>query len=458
MEILPRLLLVAACSLVLLAPASPTFAVGSERVDLSAVKAVASATDEPKRAAAYARFLGELATDSDMPIDTRLHRAWAAYLLAANDEERGRLLAYAATIPDARARMLIGSFREFPALRKAWSDADRAHSALLLKDRPRVVAPGEKRPAPRDVYGPNPFDAPFTADRWSDPHGFVGRWAATGITLDLVAYPADNFIATLSGFDGHERRLLGFRSGSTLTLLGHDARGTLRDGRLTLQLSEERIDLRRTPVGKTYFAQRPAAARVLLDDTTGLIHFRHANAEAAWKILPDGSVEIDPAKGSLFTKDAWGDLRGYLEFRHAYNSESLGPRRGNSGLYLFNSYEIQLIDSFGLPPAETSEGSVYHLAVPRVTVSAPPLEWQSLEFDFRAPRFDAAGRKTASARLTLWLNGVKLHDDVEIPHPTGGSPAGGREQTDVPGPQGFMLQNHGGLLQFRNIWVLPAEI
>ncbi|HYD83013.1 MAG TPA: family 16 glycoside hydrolase, partial [Opitutus sp.] len=73
--------------------------------------------------------------------------------------------------------------------------------------------------------------------------------------------------------------------------------------------------------------------------------------------------------------------------------------------------------------------------------------------DFRAPRFDAEGRKTGNARLTAWLNGILIHDNIELPHPTGGSPAGGREQKDVPGPQGFMLQNHGGLLQFRHIWV-----
>jgi len=423
----------------------------------SLVAQTAAAATDADRARHFAGLLAGLENSKDRPLDEKLHDAWAAYLLAGNDTERTRLLAFAATVPDARARMLIGSFREFPALRKSHAEADRLNSELLLQGLPEPAAPG-KRQSPRELFGLNPFDAPHTGDGWTDPHGFVGRWTTQGVSLDLIAYPADNFLAVLNTGSAEPKIcLLGIRSGRTLYLLGRGTSGQLEDDQLTLNVNGKVYRLQRIAVGVTSFDRRPSGARVLLDASTGLRNFRHANGEAAaWKFLPGGVMEIDPAKGSVFTRDAWGDLHGYLEFRHAYNSEGLGPRRGNSGIYLFNSYEVQLIDSFGLPPEETSEGSVYHLAIPRVTASAPPLEWQSIEFLFRAPRFDAGGAKIENARLTLWLNGVKIHDDVELPHTTGGSPAGGREMIDPQPPQPFMLQNHGGILQFRNIWVLPV--
>mgnify|MGYP001178167447 CR=1 FL=1 len=420
----------------------------------TAIERAASAHDDAARHATYRDLLSALGENNSLSTDERLRGAWAAWLLAANDHDRAPLLALSATIPDVRTRMLIGAFRDYPALRKQWAEVDRTHSALLLAGKP----PNESR-RPRDLFGLNPFDAPFTADGWTDPDGFVGRWTALGVTVDILAYPLQNFLGLLRTDSTPERRLVGLKQGSSLRLIGRGAQGRLEADTLTLDLDGRSHELRRTPVGYTYFSFRPPGARVLLDPTTGLRHFRHSNGEpGAWKILPDGAVEIDPAKGSLFSRDAWNDHRLYLEFRHAYNSESVGPRRGNSGLYVYNSYELQLIDSFGLPPTETSEGSIYHLAVPRITASAPPLEWQSLELVFRAPRFDSSGRKIAHARLTVWLNGTMIHDNVEILHPTGGSPAGGREQKDAPGPQPFMLQNHGALLQFRNIWVAPEDV
>jgi len=397
---------------------------------------------------AYLRTLEHLAP---LPPDESLHYAWAGFMLAENDMERTRVLSVAATIPDARARMLIGAFRDFPDLRKHYVEADRAHSVLIAK--PGDLS-GPKRPL-REIYGLNPFDAPYSEDRWTDPHGVTGRWQGDGLTVDVLAYPAGNFLGLLHQTDGTPRRLWGILREGALCLNGADVRGTLKDDRLTMRTAGRDHTLGRRPVGVTQFEQRPAGARVLLDATTGLRHFRHAKGEAGWKLLPGGIMEIEPSKGSLFTKDAFGDLHGYLEFRHAYNSESTGPRRGNSGLYLFNTYEVQIIDSFGLPPTETSEGSIYHIAAPRITASAAPLEWQSFEFKFRAPRFDAAGNKTANARLTLWQNGMLIHDDLEIPNPTAGSAAGGRALKDPVPPQPFMLQSHGALIQFRNIWVLP---
>lgn len=389
---------------------------------------------------------------ASLSMDQRFQIAWAACILADNIAERSRLIALAAKLADVRARMLLGSFREFPDLAKTHAAAERAQGALIAKP----DSSGKKQ-SPKDLYGVNSYDAPYAFDTWKDPYGFVGRWQGGTLTLDVIAYPADTFIGQLrsSARGGSPVKLLGLRTESKLELVGPGVRGTLQGGRLQLTFDHAPHVLARVPVGVTYFEKRPAEARVLLDAKSGLQAFRHAKGDAEWTLHPDGAIEIVPSKGSLFTKDTFADLQGYLEFRHAYNSESVWPRRGNSGVYLYNTYEVQLIDSYGFPPNDTSEGSIYHIAAPKVTASAPPLEWQSLEFKFKAPRFDRQGNKTANARLTLWFNGIKIHDDLEIPNPTAGSAAGGRALKDPLPPQPLMLQNHGGILQFRNLWVLP---
>ncbi len=417
-------------------------------------RAAARTPAGPTRSEKIDAYLDVLEQLPSLPANNALHAAWAGYLLAENTTQRARVLAFTARIPDSAARMLIGSFREYPELKKDYAVAERAQAARITSEGTDTTT----RRHPRELYGHNAFDAPYTADGWIDPWGFVGRWRGEGFSVDVVAFPADNFLGLLRR-DGSANetslRLLGEREGKQLRLVGPEISALLSSGHLQLTHQGKTHALLRTPVGVTYFDQRPAQARVLLNSTTGLKHFRHAKSDAAWTVNPDGSIEIVPSKGSLFTQETFRDLEGYLEFRHAYNSESLGPRRGNSGVYLYNTYEVQLVDSFGLPPEETSAGSVYHIAAPTVTASAPPLEWQSLRFNFRAPRFDAAGNKTASARLTLWLNGIKVHDNLEIPHPTAGSAAGGRALKEPTTPQPLMLQSHGNLLQFRNIWVLP---
>ena len=426
---------------------------------LGSLGKTAAAAPPPERAAALYRFLDALASEPNLDAEAKLHHAWTGYILAERAAERGKVLAFAATIPDSRARMLIGSFREFTDLRQAYADANRTHGARLPLAPAPVGTDPKKRRSPREMFGINSFDAPFSEDRWEDPHGFAGRWTVGDTTLDVAAYPCGNFVGRFTPAPGAPRRtLIGFPAGKTLRLIGPGVRGELEGGTLNLVQGDSPRTLRRTPVGRSTFAARPAGARVLLDATTGLRNFRPSSGDAAWKVHPDGVIEIDPEKGSLFSREKFGDLRAYLEFRHAYNSESLGPRRGNSGLYVFNTYEIQLVDSFGEAASETSAGSVYHIAPPRVQASAPPLEWQSLEIDFRAPRFDAGGRKIASARLTAWHNGVKIHDDLEVPNPTAGSAASGRAMKDPEPPQPLMLQNHGNRVQFRNIWVLPLPI
>ena len=89
---------------------------------------------------------------------------------------------------------------------------------------------------------------------------------------------------------------------------------------------------------------------------------------------------------------------------------------------------------------------------PGIHSSRPPLEWQTIDVDFHAPRFDAAGNKTASARATVVLNGVTIYADRELGPLLLSAARLGEAPT---GP--IQLQEHGMPLQFRNIWAVETQ-
>ncbi len=145
----------------------------------------------------------------------------------------------------------------------------------------------------------------------------------------------------------------------------------------------------------------------------------------------------------LLTEKTFGDCELHIEV--------MVPKDSNSGVYLMGQYEVQVLDSFGKkdPPTAGDMGGIYSTAAPKVNASKPPGEWQTLDVVFRAPRFDATGKKTENARfVSVTLNGKKIHEDVEAKGPTGGQLPGGEKAT---GP--LMLQGDHGVVAYRNITV-----
>ena len=125
-----------------------------------------------------------------------------------------------------------------------------------------------------------------------------------------------------------------------------------------------------------------------------------------------------------------------------------GPRAGrsNSGVYLHDCYEIQVLDSFGLEGENNECGGFYCIRQPDVNMCYPPLTWQTYDVDFTAPRYKD-GKKVANARVTVRHNGVVIHPDFELPHATPG------RQPEGPAPRPLYLQGHGNKVEYRNIWV-----
>ena len=145
------------------------------------------------------------------------------------------------------------------------------------------------------------------------------------------------------------------------------------------------------------------------------------------------------------------DFTLHVEFRLPYMPYARGQGRGNSGLYLQSSYEVQVLDSFGLEGVENECGALYRYQRPNINMCLPPLTWQTYDLTFYSPRFDQHGEKIQNARITLLHNGVAIHDDFEVERKTGA----GRPEADTWRP--IKLQNHSNPVRFRNIWLIDLS-
>ena len=160
---------------------------------------------------------------------------------------------------------------------------------------------------------------------------------------------------------------------------------------------------------------------------------------------------MKPGAGSILTREEFGDCLLHVEFMTpASPAGASGQGRGNSGVYLQAHYEVQVLDSYGLKPGLGDCGAIYGIKVPDLNASRPPERWQTYDIRFHAPRFDDQDRKIANARLSVWHNGLKIHHAVEVARLTTAA-------LNTPGgPTGpLMLQDHGNLVRYRNIWLLP---
>ena len=129
-----------------------------------------------------------------------------------------------------------------------------------------------------------------------------------------------------------------------------------------------------------------------------------------------------------------------------------GP--ANSGVYIQDRYEANINEMYGRldgNPCAGFDNCTPASARPGIRASRPPLEWQTLDIDFHAPKFDAAGNKTASARVTMLFNGATLYDNRELGPVTLNAARLGEAAT---GP--IQLQEHGMPLQFRNVWLVET--
>jgi hypothetical protein len=187
-------------------------------------------------------------------------------------------------------------------------------------------------------------------------------------------------------------------------------------------------------------------------------------AKSKWKV---GKASLDPADPKLLACGEGGsDLVNVVGGSHGGGVDNLSEatfgdihlevevlvaKGSNSGIYLMGNYEIQVLDSFGREkPGPGDMGGLYGASAPKVNACKPHGEWQQYVVDFRAPRFDADGKKTANARFVkVTLNGQVLHEEVEMKGVTGGA-------ISAEAPTGpLMFQGDHGPVAYRSIRITP---
>ena len=197
---------------------------------------------------------------------------------------------------------------------------------------------------------------------------------------------------------------------------------------------------------------KPPAGAVVLFDGKNFSQWQFAGKAdtVEWELV-NGAMVIKPGSGSIVSKKKFANFKLHIEFRTPFLPEGSNQGRGNSGVYLQERYEIQVLDSYGREVRDSECGGIYGVAEPAVNMCAPPMQWQTYDAVFHVPRFDDNCRQIEDARLTLLHNGVKIYDNVKLTRPT-----------DIPTlvscnitkPGGIYLQDHGNPVQFRNIWVV----
>jgi hypothetical protein len=277
-----------------------------------------------------------------------------------------------------------------------------------------------------------------------------GEYIAEGTAVQVVANGNGKFTAKWyvgglpgAGWNGEKPKVLkGERQEGKVVLVANEngknqSVGTIEKGELIMPPAAKLVRTERK--SPTAGLAPPKGATILFDDVNSATNW------AGSKIieLSDGKY----LNNGIKSKKSFGACTLHVEFRLPWMPDSTGQGRANSGVYLQDRYEIQVLDSFGLDGKNNECGGIYTQYAPKTNMCLPPMVWQTYDIDFVPAKFEGE-KKTAPAKLTVRHNGVVIHDGVELKGPTGG----GQPEKPTHGPLQF--QNHGNPVVFRNVWIV----
>jgi len=355
--------------------------------------------------------------------------------------------------------LAVGCFAALAAL--VLVNAQERQDAPPAKSRKKGGKGGAKK-----VELPHPF-------YWTAPDALRGDWQGDAYVAQVVPamdkiFSHQDLIPQQSDGNRYEAHIFrrfdipndkpvavleGELAGGTVTLSGDGWSGSIADGHFKASNGGESFDMQhiaRTP--PTLGAAPPPGAIVLFDGTNMNSWAKMKEKQwltedgpSPWHLVPGNAMEVVPRSGGLISRRSFGDAKIHVEFR------TLGGPT-NSGVYIEDRYEANINEMYGRldgNPCAQFDNSIPAGEHPGIRASRPPLEWQTMDIDFHAPRFDAAGNKTADARVTLLFNGTVMYNERKLGPVTLNAARLGEAAT---GP--IQLQEHGMPVQFRNIWVV----
>ncbi len=219
-------------------------------------------------------------------------------------------------------------------------------------------------------------------------------------------------------------------------ITGKDWTGQFTVGALAAKGPEGELSLKKVVRKSPSEGEKPPAGAVVLFDGTS------ADEWQGGKLVEGNLLNM-----GVNSKKKFGNVKLHIEFRLSFMPWGRGQGRSNSGVYLAGRHEVQVLDSFGLTGENNECGGLYSIAKPAVNMCFPPLSWQTYDIEYRL----AAAEKGAT--ITVWHNGVKIHDGLEIKKKTTAAVDANPDTT----PGSIHLQNHGDPLAFRNIWLVELK-
>jgi hypothetical protein len=195
----------------------------------------------------------------------------------------------------------------------------------------------------------------------------------------------------------------------------------------------------------------PPSDAIVLFDGKDLNEWTNAQGGNAEWIVEDGAMTVKPRTGAIKTKQKFSDFQLHIEWRTPTEIVGEGQGRGNSGIFMMERYELQVLDSYESKTYPNGQAaSMYKQSMPLVNATKAPGEWQTYDVIFMAPEFTEKGHLKTPARITVLHNGVLVQNSFELRGPT--------EYNRIPmyeahGPGSIVLQDHGNPVSFRNIWI-----
>ena len=177
-----------------------------------------------------------------------------------------------------------------------------------------------------------------------------------------------------------------------------------------------------------------------------------------WKVA-DEAMESVRGAGYVQSKKTFGSCQFHIEWASPSKVQGRGQGRGNSGVFLMGTYEIQVLDSYqNQTYADGQAGALYGRSKPLVNASRKPGEWQSYDIIFHRPLFDKNGKVTRRATFTVLHNGVLIQDHTVLSGGTGWrGPHAASDYKAHPDKMPISMQDHGNPVRFRNIWIRPLK-
>ncbi len=190
---------------------------------------------------------------------------------------------------------------------------------------------------------------------------------------------------------------------------------------------------------------------IILFDGQNLDQWVGGDGQAPKWAVQDGFMTVVKGSGGIKTRQTFGSIQLHIEWRTPAAVQGEGQGRGNSGIFLQERYELQVLDSYDNRTYSNGQaGSIYKQTPPLVNASRKPGEWQVYDVAFTAPQFNSDGTLKSKGRITVFHNGVLIHNNTEI---QGTTEYIGKPKIQAHGDGSLFLQDHGNPVSYRNIWV-----